>query len=346
MDPNCVLKRDPTSARATLLLPPLQRRLHTPWDSLLLKCFWRTRGTYSQRRAASWKLCFLAAPTTPLLLTTSVTSPLLSQIFYYSALNAGYLSLEAKKPPPHICFTSMFVSCLTWLLYGLAAGSVPMWLPNATGLAVATVTCWKLNSVKPLGATVWGVVGLLSAVVLALQFGGVVTPKAKADEYTGLLGNVVAVVMLCSGTVTWPTIVSTGDASGLEKDANLQMAGFANSIAWAAMGNLQANDHKGDKLLIIPNLIGLVCNVICFGFILKYGSGARNNTMLAFVAANFAVYWAIFNLGGFTVPKLLTLCFNIQADAVDLPLIAGVSLVLLVLISLSAGGAKDDKKKV
>ena len=75
------------------------------------------------------------------------------------------------------------------------------------------------TSIAPLTEVELGVMAAISASVLLLQFGGALTglTKEQANSWTGIIGNVVGIVMMCAGMVTWPKIVETQDAAELEK---------------------------------------------------------------------------------------------------------------------------------
>eukprot|EP00729_Bicosta_minor_P001336 gene1336-22980_t len=183
--------------------------------------------------------------------------PLMSQYFFWCALDQGYLSLNRKNPPPHLGFTSMLVGSFIWGSYGLSLGAPAMWVPNATGLAVAIVTVFAINDAEPLDPNVLLVMAAIGTTVAFLQlfYGVVGLDKATANAATGYIGNVVGIVMMCSSAVTWPTMASTGDASALEAQAGMVFAGFANAMAWTALGMLKLRD----PLVWLPNILGVAC---------------------------------------------------------------------------------------
>lgn len=212
----------------------------------------------------------------------------MSQYFFWCALDQGYLSLNPKAPPPHLGFTSMLVSCFIWGSYGLSMGSPSMWIPNATGFIVATITVSALHAADPLDTNVLLVMAAFSGTVAFLQAaGGVVgLDKATANTITGYIGNVVGIVMLCSGAQAWPQIIETSDASALEAQTGMLLAGFSNAMAWAALGMIKLKD----PLVWVPNLLGVFCNLACFGFLFKFGSGGWDQTIAAVIGVHVVVY--------------------------------------------------------
>ena len=168
----------------------------------------------------------------------------------------------------------MLVGSFIWGSYGLSLGAPAMWVPNATGLAVAIVTVFAINDAEPLDPNVLLVMAAIGTTVAFLQlfYGVVGLDKATANAATGYIGNVVGIVMMCSSAVTWPTMASTGDASALEAQAGMVFAGFANAMAWTALGMLKLRD----PLVWLPNILGVACNLTCFGFLLIFGTGTKN----------------------------------------------------------------------
>ena len=51
-------------------------------------------------------------------------------------------------------------------------------------------------------------------------------------------------------------------------------------------------------------MIGLLCNLASFGFIVAFGSGAPDTTIAAAVVIHAVFYWAIYNSAGFEGPTL------------------------------------------
>lgn len=47
------------------------------------------------------------------------------------------------------------------------------------------------------------------------------------------------------------------------------LAGFSNAMAWAALGMLKLQD----PLVWVPNVLGVLCNLACFGFLFQFGTG-------------------------------------------------------------------------
>ena len=76
-----------------------------------------------------------------------------------------------------------------------------MWIPNATGLIVAVTTVAALHAADPLSNNVLLVMAAFSGTVAFLQVAGgaVGLDKGTANTVTGYIGNVVGIVMLCSG---------------------------------------------------------------------------------------------------------------------------------------------------
>jgi hypothetical protein len=111
-------------------------------------------------------------------------------------------------------------------------GQWQIWLPNFVGLVVGGATCWKLNSIAPIPQNVLRLMVGISLTTLLLQFGDEVTGFAQEESqrWIGVLGNLVAITVLCSGAVTWPEIMATKNASKLEKAYKLQLAGFASTV--------------------------------------------------------------------------------------------------------------------
>jgi hypothetical protein len=144
--------------------------------------------------------------------------PMLTYGFLYNALDQGYLSVDPKRPPPHIGFTSLLVNSLVWLLYSTGVNSpLPAVLPNIAGVVVGAIASWKINSFAPLSAGTWVVMMLLSACTLLLHYGAELTgvPFEEGCYYNGILGNIVTIALVCSPMATWPSIISAGDVTDL-----------------------------------------------------------------------------------------------------------------------------------
>ena len=86
-----------------------------------------------------------------------------------------------------------------------------------------------------------------------------------------------------------PEYDGTPTSNCSEKTYKLLLAGFSAGVAWSAYGHIA----RMDKLSVLPNLVGLACNVVCFVFIIRYGRGRQTKTILAVIGGQVPIYYAL-----------------------------------------------------
>jgi predicted neutral ceramidase superfamily lipid hydrolase len=113
---------------------------------------------------------------------------------------------SGEAPRSGLGFFSTCSCCLTWCCYGIAKMNPSIYLPNAAGFVVGTVTTLLFVGLteQRMGSTLLLMVTMASA-VLALMFGGIM-PADEATQWTANIGIVQSIVMLGSGCAVWPTV--------------------------------------------------------------------------------------------------------------------------------------------
>lgn len=144
--------------------------------------------------------------------------PVIQQFFTLALASEGLAMFKsAKAPRSGLGFFSTCSCCLTWCCYGFAKMNPSIYLPNAAGFVVGTVTTLLFIGLteQRMGTTLVIMAAMASA-VLTLMFGAVM-PAEEATQWTANIGILQAVVMLGSGCAVWPTVrchcAVTNDAS-------------------------------------------------------------------------------------------------------------------------------------
>ena len=100
---------------------------------------------------------------------------------------------SGEAPRSGLGFFSTCSCCLTWCCYGIAKMNPSIYLPNAAGFVVGTVTTLLFVGLteQRMGSTLLLMVTMASA-VLALMFGGIM-PADEATQWTANIGIVQAI---------------------------------------------------------------------------------------------------------------------------------------------------------
>lgn len=135
--------------------------------------------------------------------------PIIQQFFTLALASEGlamYTSGEA--PRSGLGFFSTCSCCLTWCCYGIAKMNPSIYLPNAAGFVVGTITTLLFVGLteQRMGSTLL-IMAAMASTVLTLMFGGVM-PAEEATQWTANIGILQAVVMLGSGCAVWPAVRS------------------------------------------------------------------------------------------------------------------------------------------
>eukprot|EP01043_Picozoa_sp_COSAG02_P014380 COSAG02_NODE_592_length_19856_cov_19.262793_2_plen_131_part_00 len=113
---------------------------------------------------------------------------------------------SGEAPRSGLGFFSTCSCCLTWCCYGIAKMNPSIYLPNAAGFVVGTITTLLFVGLteQRMGTPLF-IMAAMAAAVLTLMFGGVM-PAEEATQWTANIGILQAVVMLGSGCAVWPTV--------------------------------------------------------------------------------------------------------------------------------------------
>ena len=156
-------------------------------------------------------------------------------------------------------FVALFANCLVWSYYGFLANDQSVLYANGLGVVVgliSTVVFQMFTKKTPLVeyALALGAVG--SATHFFLQ---------SSSQQVGLLGNLLAVVMLASPLATFKTVVDSKSTESLPFITSLNSLGSA--LSWTLYGALVAHD----PLVYTPSALGLIPVALQFGLYAKYG---------------------------------------------------------------------------
>lgn len=133
--------------------------------------------------------------------------PIIQQFFTLALASEGLAMYKSGEAPRSgLGFFSTCSCCLTWCCYGIAKMNPSIYLPNAAGFVVGTITTLLFVGLteQRMGWTLLVMVAMAAA-VLTLMFGGVM-PAEEATQWTANIGILQAVVMLGSGCAVWPTV--------------------------------------------------------------------------------------------------------------------------------------------
>lgn len=108
---------------------------------------------------------------------------------------------------------------------------------------------------------------IVAALVLFQAVVIVFLPRERALYISGLVSCMCSVAASASTLATLPTVLRTKSAESIPME--MAVVCMVSGLLWVTCGLM-----IGDVWLVIPNLVGFLCNVGCLGLVFVYGKGA------------------------------------------------------------------------
>eukprot|EP00055_Hartaetosiga_balthica_P003580 m.8304 g.8304 ORF g.8304 m.8304 type:complete len:303 (+) comp3078_c0_seq1:225-1133(+) len=158
---------------------------------------------------------------------------------------------------------SLFTNCCIWSWYGFLVDDLPVMLPNLSGIAfgaIYTAVYLKYTDKVPVSMLV-GSGAIISAISATALLGNTET----VVPYIGLVGDVLAVILMASPLATIKTVIKEKSTRALP--FAISFATLLNASSWTMYGSLV----MGDPLIWVPNALGLGAALVQMSLFMKYG---------------------------------------------------------------------------
>eukprot|EP00735_Rhodelphis_limneticus_P001743 TRINITY_DN1241_c0_g1::TRINITY_DN1241_c0_g1_i1::g.26799::m.26799 TRINITY_DN1241_c0_g1::TRINITY_DN1241_c0_g1_i1::g.26799 ORF type:complete len:321 (+),score=52.18,sp/Q8LBF7/SWET7_ARATH/32.54/2e-21,MtN3_slv/PF03083.11/3.9e-15,MtN3_slv/PF03083.11/9.2e+03,MtN3_slv/PF03083.11/1.3e-18 TRINITY_DN1241_c0_g1_i1:48-965(+) len=191
--------------------------------------------------------------------------PLTNFIFFFFLQISGLktISLISSKKSigdfSVLPFLSLAVNCVIWVIYGVLKSAPAVVWPNVSGMLLGFLYLRLYHSYATPAqrtdlANNWYLpaIGILGTVLMLTVF----APTALAVHYIGLIGCVLAVLLLSSPLAVLRTVLKNRNTAAMPFATSL--GGFLNSLSWTLYGLLVANDI----MIWGPNALGFLASTV------------------------------------------------------------------------------------
>eukprot|EP00397_Hematodinium_sp_SG-2012_P061210 GEMP01080721.1.p1 GENE.GEMP01080721.1~~GEMP01080721.1.p1 ORF type:complete len:236 (+),score=23.30 GEMP01080721.1:160-867(+) len=162
---------------------------------------------------------------------------------------------------PSLPFTSMFVNCFLWSLFGYKLMEKAMILPNSFGLLLACYYLKTYNEYK-----IEPMTKALSVMTL-ICFTGLMAYRLEDTTHIGNMASIASISMLSAPLMQAKNVIKTGNTAALGT-VSMSLVGLCTAFTWTIIGSVYLNNFQ----VFMANFLGFVASCVTLMLFVIFGA--------------------------------------------------------------------------
>jgi len=186
-------------------------------------------------------------------------------VMYLAPIQAMLLIVSSKDvgPLPSLPFSSMFLCCMLWVMFGLRLSEIPVIVPNAIGcgLSIAYILLYSKYTKSTF------ILKQEASLALAVGSLGFFMYHTCEKFYIGTLAAISSVSMFSAPLAQLKTVVSTKSCAALGPLPNVVVC-WMSTFVWFILGYF----YLGNAQVWVANLLGCLSCTLSLSLFARYAS--------------------------------------------------------------------------